>query len=127
MPELTYKQLQKAVTDLGKSIARGAEAIQGHAKAISDEAIDTARVAEMIGSMRVDNATVGETRELSKIMEGVSEAAIAYASASDTTAKAAQAVHDQNRTSHDGINEAANRSPVGRAIFDVNHAWFAQQ
>lgn len=127
MPDLTYKQLQKAAADLGKSIARGAEAIHGHAKAISDEAIDTARVADLLGGLHVDNATVGETRELSKIMEGVSEAAIAYASAGDTTAKAAQAVQDQNRASHDGINQAANRSPVGRAIYDVNRAWFAQQ
>jgi hypothetical protein len=123
MPELTYKQLQAAVADAQKRITRSAEAINAKARQINEEARDTGRVAEQIGAMRVDSATVSETRELSKIMAGVSEAAIAYAAAGDTTARAAQAAHAQNHASHDRINEAVNRSPVGREIYDVFSDW----
>lgn len=127
MPELTYAQLQKAVTTLAKDIARGAEAIGRHAQAIDEEARDTARVGDLIGAMKVDTATVAETHELSKIMAGLSEAALAYAAAGDDTARAAQAAHDQNRHSHGGINEAASRSPVGREIYDVDRGWLSQE
>jgi len=127
MPELTYAQLAAQVTDLAKTIAKDGEAIQNLAKNIADEAADTGRVADAIGAMRVDGATVGETQELSKIMAGVSEAAIAYASAGNTTAKTAQAAQEQNKASHYGIGEAASRSSVGNAIYDVNRDWFRQE
>ena len=127
MPELTYAQLAAQVTDLAKTITKDGEAIQNLAKNIADEAADTGRVADSIGAMRVDSATVGETQELSKIMAGVSEAAIAYASAGNTTAKTAQAAQEQNKASHYGIGEAASRSSVGNAIYDVNRDWFRQE
>lgn len=126
MPELTRAQLQKAATDMGRDIARGAEAIRGHAKAIDDEAQDTARVGELIGAMKVDSATVGETNELSRIMAGLSEAAIAYAFAGDTTAKLALAVRDQNTASHGGIQEAVDRSGV-TGIHDVDRTWLTRE
>lgn len=127
MADLTYKQLQAATSAIAKKIARASEAIRQEAKAVDEEAQDTARIADSIGSLKVDNATISETRELSKIMFGLSEAVIAYASSGDTTAKQAQAVYDQNRASHSGVNEAVNRSPVGRAIYDVNREWFRQE
>ncbi len=123
MPELTYQQLQAEVTALAKDIARSTEAIKKEAEGLQDEAQDTARLADSIASLKVDRATVGETTELSKIMAGLRDAAIAYASASDTTALQAQAVHAQNRTSHSGINEAVQRSPVGRDIYQVDRRW----
>lgn len=126
MPELTYAQLQKAVTTLSKTIARDAEAIREHAKTISDEAKDTARTAEQIAALHVDRATVAETHELAKIMEGVSEAVIAYAAAGDTTARQAQAAHEQNRSSHDAINQAVARSTAD-GIHDVSREWFRQE
>jgi hypothetical protein len=124
--ELTYKQLQKAVAELGKTITRDGEAIRGHAKTIDDEAKGTSRIAEQIGALRVDSSTVAETRELSKVMGGVSEAAIAYASAGDNTARAAHAAQEQNRSSHDGINEAVSRSNVS-GIHDVDREWLRQE
>lgn len=127
MPELTYAQLAGQVNNLAKTIAKDGEAIQGLARNIADEAADTGRVADCIGAMRVDRATIGETSQLSKIMAGVSEAAIAYASAGNTTVKAAQAAQAQNKSSHYGIGEAAGRSPVGREIYDVNREWFRQE
>lgn len=125
MADLTYKQLQKTVTDLAKDVTRGSEAIHAAAQRIDGEAQDTARVAEMIGGMGVDTATVAETRELSKITQGVSEAAIAYASAGDNTAKAAQAAHDQARASHGGIQEAYSRATVD--ISNLKREWLQQE
>lgn len=127
MPELTHNQLKKAVAGIAKTVARSAEAIRGHAKNIDDEATDTSRVAEMIATIHVDPSTVAETRELAKIMAGVSEASIAYAAAGDTTARAAQAAHDQARASHDGIHEAASRSSAGRDVYNVHRDWLTQQ
>ncbi|KPC96588.1 hypothetical protein ADL27_02800 [Streptomyces sp. NRRL F-6602] len=127
MPDLTYTQLAKATAALAKDITRSSEAIHGHAKNIADEAQDTSRVAESIAALRVDGATVAETRDLSRLMDGVSTAAIAYASAGDTTARAAQAAHDQNKASHAGIGEAMSRSTVGREIYDVDPAWLTQE
>lgn len=125
MAELTYKQLLKATTALRDDVTKGSEASRGEARRIDDEAKDTDRVAEMIGGMGVDTSTIAETTELSKIMQGLSEASIAYASAGDTTAKAAQAAHDQTRTSHGGIQEAYSRAPVD--ISNMKPEWLRQQ
>lgn len=112
MADITNKQLQAAVTALGKTVTRDAEAILGAALAIRDDAMDTARVAEQIASLGVDQASVAETHELAKVMEGVSKASASYAAASNTTARMATAAVDQARASHDGIQEAVNRAPV---------------
>lgn len=123
MADLTYKQLNAAVTALAKKVARGAEAIRQEAKAVEAEAEDTVRIAESIGALCVDKVTIGETRELARIMYGLSNGVLEYASAADTTAKQAQAVHDQNQASHSRYNEAVNSSPVGREIYDVDRQW----
>jgi uncharacterized protein YoaH (UPF0181 family) len=125
MADLTYKQLQKAVTDLAKDVAKGADAIRTVAQQIDEEAQDTARVAEAIGGMGVDRDTVAETSELSKIMRGVSEAALAYASAGDNTTKAAKAAYDQAHATHNGIQEAYSRSTVN--ISNLNREWLRQE
>jgi hypothetical protein len=127
MPDLTYKQLQAAVTNLAKDTTRASEAIKGEAQKIDEQATDTARTAESIAALRVDKATVAETRELARIMAGLSEAVLAYATAGDTTAKTAQAAHDQNQASHDGIHEAVQRSTVGRDIYDVDREFLRQE
>ena len=121
MTELKNKQLQAAVTALGKRVTQDAEAVRAAAHTISTEAQDTGRIADQISGLGVDPATVGETRELSKVMQAVSDASTTYASASDTTARAAFAAVDQARTSHDGIHEAVNRSPVD--VSGLNRSW----
>ncbi|MFE6126743.1 hypothetical protein ACFQ6Q_00500 [Streptomyces sp. NPDC056437] len=126
MAATTYSQLLRDVTALQKGVIRDAEGTRAASAWIDDEAKDTARVAEMIGGMRVDPDTVSETRDLSKIMQGVSSAAISYASAADTTAKSAQAVYDQARASHHGVNEAIGRAAVDN-IHDVDREWFRQE
>ncbi|MFE5614094.1 hypothetical protein [Streptomyces sp. NPDC056524] len=126
MSELTYRQLCTAVAELEKSITRNAEAIHANAAWIDEEAQDTSRVAEMIAAMNVDRHTVSDTHALARIMRGVSEAAIAYASAGDTTAQAAAAVGAQARTSHEGIQEAYSRSNVDN-IHGVHRDWLTHE
>lgn len=121
MSDITNKQLQAAVTALGKSVTQDAEAIRGAALSIHAEAMDTARVAEQIASLGVDQASVAETRDLAKVMGGVSEASVAYAAASDTTARTAFAAVNQARASHDGIQEAVSRSPVD--VSGLDRSW----
>ncbi|MEV6146416.1 hypothetical protein [Streptomyces sp. NPDC051992] len=121
MVDIKNKQLQEAVTALGKNVGRAAEAIHAASLGIREEARDTANVAEQISGLGVDPASVAETRDLVKVMEGVSEASAAYAAAADTTTRAARAAVDQARASHDGIHEAVNRSPVD--VSGLNRQW----
>jgi methyl-accepting chemotaxis protein len=125
MADLKYRQLQKAVTDLGREVTRGAEAIHARAQKIDEEAQDTARLAEQIHGMGVDPDTISETRETAKLMASLSAGARTYASAGDTTARAAKAAHDQAHASHDGINEKINRSPVD--VSNLNREWLRQE
>lgn len=127
MPDITYRALAKAVSDLAKTSARNAETIHANAAWISDEARDTARIADQIGARHVDNNTVAETHEVSKMMQGLSDAVLAYASAGDNTSRAAAAAHAANRDSHDGINEAVSRSTVGRDIHNIDRGWFERE
>lgn len=126
MTDLTNARLKQAVAALAKAEAKDAEAVRALAQTIADEAQDTARIAEGIASYRVDNNTVSETSELSKIMAGLSEATIAYAAAGETVVRKAQAVHDTARTSHDGIEEAFARSTTSD-VYNLHRDWLAQE
>lgn len=123
MADLTFKQLQAATTALTKDILRCAEGIKQEAKTLDEEARDTARTADSIAALKVDKATIAETRELGKIITGMREAILEHATACTNTAAHAQAVHEQNQNSHGRLNEAVNRSPVGKEIYDVNRQW----
>jgi uncharacterized protein CbrC (UPF0167 family) len=127
MPELTYGQLQKMVTDLAKEVTRDAEAIRAHAARISEEGEDTARIAEAIGAMRVDPATIGETRDLATLMGAVAKDARDYDWHAETTSRLANAAHSQNRDSHYEFGQAAGRSTVGRDVYDIEREWFRQE
>lgn len=124
MADITYKQLKAAVENLAKEVNRASDAIRAKAQQIDEEAKDTARIAEMIAGMGVDTATVGETRDLSRLMNGVSEAAITYASAGDNTAKSASAAAIQAHVTHGGIQEAVSRSPVD--VRNLDREWLRQ-
>ena len=126
MARITYRQLVAAVGALEKNMARTAEQIRVQADEIQDEAEDTTRVAKMIATMNVDRDTVGETHALARVASGLSEAAVAYASAADTTARVAKAAGEQARTTHAGIQEAVSRSGVD-GIHDVNREWLRQE
>lgn len=125
MAELTYSQLQQGVTGLSKDITKASGPIRARAQVIDEEAQDTSRVAQQIGSMGVDPETTSETQELARIMKGVSDAAIAYASAGDTTAKTANAAFAQGAASHGGIQGAHRRSTVD--MTNLKAEWFRQE
>nr|WSX25579.1 hypothetical protein OG690_37810 [Streptomyces tubercidicus] len=125
MADITFKQLQAAVTTLTRDVTRDADTIRATAQKIDEEARDVLRVAEMIASMGVDSATTGETRDLAHLTAGVSAAAIDYAVAGDNTAKAAIAAHQQAQATHGGIQEAVSRSTVD--VRNLNREWLRQE
>ncbi|MCX5001005.1 hypothetical protein [Streptomyces longwoodensis] len=122
----TYKQLLADVTELAHQVVRDADALRAWGQYIDTEATDTARIADQIGGRRIDPDTVAETRQLSQLLAGLSEQAIAYASAGDTTAAAARGAHQQAQASHAQIRDAVNASPATN-IHDVDHTWLTQE
>jgi hypothetical protein len=127
MPDLTYGKLAKAVEGLTHSIVRDGIAIKSVTHAMSEEAAQTYRTAQAIASMFVDTATISETHELAKQMSAQSEDCGNYASAADSTGWIMVDVREQNRASHRDIGTAAQRSPVGADIYNVNREWFRQE
>jgi hypothetical protein len=124
--DLTNKQLQAETAALAKQAARDSDEISKIAAYFTEEAQDTRRVADMIGAKQVDPDTVAETSELGKIIDGLSEAALTYANITSDTSRIADQAAQTTRTTHDGIGEQVNRSPV-RNIHDVHRDWLTQE
>lgn len=120
---LTYRDLVRQVRQLSKEITRDTSAHRALADLLKTEAQDTGRVAEQIAALKVDAATVAETREVGRIMAGLSEAALAYAATAEEAGRHAQAAGDQARTDHDGIQQAVDSSPVEMA----HRGWYTQE
>lgn len=126
MAELTNTGLQEAAEAMETLLARRADRITEQASVIDEDARDTTRVAEQLGAKSVDRDSVAETHELARITAGLSDGILAYAAAGQDTARLARAVGDQTRESHDGIQEAINRSPVDN-IHDLDADWLEQE
>lgn len=126
MAELTYKTLLRAVQNKEKVLIRNADSIKKAADNIRELADDTASDADALGAKSVDRDSLSECQELSKIIRGVSEAAIQYAAKGVDTAKTAQAAADQARSTHGGIQEAFDRSTV-TGLEEVSRDWLEQQ
>lgn len=124
--DLTHGHLKRIVATFAKVAAQDAEAIRVLAKTIDDEAKDTARIADGIAALHVDTDTVAETHELAKILAGVSEATITYASGADIASKLAHAAHGTASRTHDGIDEAFARS-TATDVYDLNRSWLSQE
>ena len=120
---LTYRELLRQVRAVARDVRRATEVHRQMAAAMGEQAADNGRVAEQIAALAVDQATVAETREVSRIMQGLSTAARAYAAAADDAARAAAVADRQAETDHGGIQEAADRSPVPMAA----RGWYAQE
>jgi hypothetical protein len=126
MAELTYKALARAVQAKEKKLTRHAESIRLAADNIKEHADDTARDADALGAKSVDRDSIAECQELAKVIRGVSDGAITYASKASDTAKAAKAAGDQARTSHGGFQEAFDRSTV-TGLENVSRDWLEQE
>jgi hypothetical protein len=120
---LTYRGLRRKVRVLAKQIMAETEKHKKLAKTLGDEAKDTGRIAEQIAALKVDSATVAETREVSRIMQGLSTTALAYSTAADEAHRAASATDAEAVRLHDGIQQAADKSPVPMA----KASWYTQE
>jgi acyl-CoA synthetase (NDP forming) len=123
MASLTYRQLLREARALARDVRRATERHKKMAAAMAGQARDTGRVAEQIAGLKVDSATVAETREVSRIMLGLSTAALAYANAADEASRAAVAAEKATIATHGGIQQAHDRSPVPMADRD----WYRQE
>ncbi|MFG2234874.1 hypothetical protein ACGFNX_33615 [Streptomyces sp. NPDC048723] len=126
MAELTYKALVKRTQDKEKALARNAEGVKKAADNIKELADDTASDADALGAKSVDRDSLAECQELAKVIRGVSEGALTYASKTSDTAKAAKAAGDQARTTHAAFQEAFDRSDVD-GLEKVSRDWFEQE
>jgi len=124
--EITYKALVRATEAKEQALARNAESVKRAADTITEHADDTAKDADALGAKSVDRDSIAECQELSRIIRGMSEAAISYAAKGVDTAKAAKAAGDQARTTHAGFQEAFDRSTVTN-LEDVSRDWFEQE
>ncbi|MFI9331979.1 hypothetical protein ACIGZJ_31110 [Kitasatospora sp. NPDC052868] len=120
---LTYRELLLQVGSLTWEVRRDTAAFRALAAAQADEAKETGRIAEQIAALKVDAATIAETHEVARIMQGLSQAAIAYAAATEETGREAVAADQQARTDHDGIQEARDAAPVPMA----DRTWYTQE
>lgn len=115
---LTYVVLLRETRALARDVRRATERHKKMATAMDAQAKDTGRVAEQIAGLKVDAATVAETREVARIMLGLSTAAIAYANAADEASRAAASAEQATIATHGGIQEARDRSPIEMADRD---------
>jgi transposase InsO family protein len=123
MASLTYRQLRRQTRAWGGGIRATASAHKKTAAVQAAEAKDTGRVAEQIATLKVDEATVAETREVAKIMQGISTVALSYANAADEAERAAAAAEQQAAADHGGIQQAVDSSPVRMAKSN----WYTQE
>lgn len=117
--DLTYRQLLRETRALAREVHKDTDAHRRLAAKQDEEAKDTGRIAEQIVALGVDAATVAETREVARIMRGLSVHALAYATAADEASRAAKAAEHEAVTTHGGIQEAVDRStvPMAKAAF----------
>ncbi|MFF2044029.1 hypothetical protein ACFVVX_26780 [Kitasatospora sp. NPDC058170] len=120
---LTYRELVREVGRLTGEVRRDTAAFRALAQAQKEQAADTRRISEQIAALHVDEATVAETSEVSKIMQGLSDAALAYESAAEEAGRAAADAGAQAATDHDGIQQAADSAPVPMA----DRTWYTQE
>lgn len=124
MPQtVTYVQMLADTKALAALIRASADRHQQLASHLDEEAKDTGRIAEQISTLHVDPATIAETQELARIMQGVSQAAVEFATAAGEVARAARAAEQQTATDHHGIHEAARSAPVPMAA----RTWYSQE
>ncbi|MGW9374088.1 hypothetical protein ACWGVR_29245 [Streptomyces xanthophaeus] len=119
MAETTYRELRAQVQKLAYSVAKDGETIRQIGLRADQNAQHVAYVADQLANLEVDNQTTGEAKDTSRIMRGLSQAAIAAASAADNVLGAARAADAQAQKSHEGIDEQVNAMgvPMAQAVF----------
>ncbi|MET8623598.1 hypothetical protein ABZW30_07555 [Kitasatospora sp. NPDC004669] len=121
--DLTYRDLVRQVRELSRELRRDTTAFRALATAQDNAAKETGRIAEQIATLKVDAATVAETHEVARIMQGLSDDAIAYATSAEEAGRDAAAAEQQAHTDHDGIQQAVDSSRVPMA----DRQWYTQE
>ncbi|WP_327310063.1 hypothetical protein OG730_43625 (plasmid) [Streptomyces sp. NBC_01298] len=119
MAETTYRALRAEVQKVAYSVAKEGELIRGIGQRADQNAQRVAQIADDLANLEVDTHTTGEAKDTARIMRGLSQVAIAAASAADTVGGAARAADAQAQKSHEGIDEqvGAMTVPMARAAF----------
>ncbi|MET8704208.1 hypothetical protein ABZW10_35960 [Kitasatospora sp. NPDC004723] len=120
---LAYRELKREVANLAKEVLRGAEHHKSLASRLAEGAKNVGRTADNIASLNVDTATVAETRELSKTMQGLSQSANGYATSANDASQVARYTERAAIRSHEGIQQAVDNAPVPMA----NRTWYTQE
>ncbi|MFE2174397.1 hypothetical protein [Kitasatospora sp. NPDC059462] len=120
---LSYRELKREVAKLAKDVLRGAEHHKQLAARLAEGAKNVGRTADNIASLNVDTATVAETRELSRTMQGLSQSANGYASRANDASLVARYTEREASRSHEGIQQAVDNAPVQMA----NRTWYTQE
>ncbi|MGW7398028.1 hypothetical protein ACWGH7_16205 [Streptomyces cyaneofuscatus] len=119
MTDITYRKLREQVQVLARRVASDGETIRQIGHRADQNALEVARVADGLANLQVDTRTTGEAKDTARIMRGLSQTALATASAADNVAAAARAADTQARRSHEGIDEQVNAMtvPMAQAAF----------
>lgn len=125
MADLTYKALKAKTADLEKKVSRNAQEIKETAQVIDAEAKETARESDQMAAKSVDKDSVSDSQEFAKVIKGLGDGILSYASKGIDTAKQAKAVGDQAKATHGGFQEAFDRSNVD-GLENVHRDWFEQ-
>lgn len=120
----THQEFQSEFRQIMKELTSLADEFAQTAKEIDTDATDVHHIALMIGAKNVDTATVTDTTNVAKTLEGVQTSAQAASASAHDATKATKAALKQLRTTHDGTQEAFNRSPVDkRQLAQVDPSW----
>ncbi|MGW6866509.1 hypothetical protein [Streptomyces sp. NPDC054901] len=119
MADTTYRKLRAEVQSLARLVARDGETIRQIGQRADQNAQAVTRVADGLANLEVDTNTTGEAKDTAAIMRGLSQAALAAASAADNVVGAARAADAQAHKTHEGIDEQVNAMgvPMAQAAF----------
>ncbi|MEU8516370.1 hypothetical protein AB0C76_33025 [Kitasatospora sp. NPDC048722] len=120
---LTHRQLKREVRRLAQRARRQSDGCVKLADVLGTEARETERIAEQIAALKVDQATVAETREAARTMSILGGHARVFGAAAAETGRWAFATERQAKETHDGIQEGVDRSPVQMA----DRTWYTQE
>lgn len=116
-----FQALMKELTVVAGDFTQIANDIEG-------DATDVMHYAQMIAAKNVDTHTVSETQQVSKTLRGLQQSAEAGSAKSHDAIKITQAAVRQLKTTHDGTQEAFNRSPVDKKqLANVDPTWVTPQ
>ncbi|MGW4802973.1 hypothetical protein [Kitasatospora sp. NPDC004272] len=121
--DMTLRQLLRETRALAHDARRSANRHDQVAGQIGYEAEEISRVADQIATLHVDAATITDTRETSRILQDLHQAATGYRTCAQEMARTADAASSTTSATHNGIQEAHDRAPVPMA----DRTWYGQE